>query len=77
MAGSDAATGVAVQLFDGQDTSVQPLPNGSTSAEYNVVNNAVDMRFLAKLVRTAAALNASGVKAGSVSSTVTLYMNYE
>ena len=70
---ADGASGVAVGLWGGADLSTQFVPNGAISVEYPVVNQSVDMSFIAALMRTGA--NAPG--AGAVKSTIGLVVNYE
>lgn len=70
---SDGATGVAVAIWGDSSQSTQLTPDGLTSAEYTVSNQAVDMTFLARLMQT----GDTTPTAGSVRSTVTLTMDYE
>ena len=70
---TDGAEGVAVAIWGDSSQSTQLTPDGLTSAEYTVSNQAVDMTFLARLMQTGTATPT----AGSVRSTVTLTMDYE
>lgn len=70
---SSGATGVAVAIWGDSTQSTQLTPDGLTSAEYTVSNQAVDMTFLARLMQT----GDTAPTAGSVKSTVTLTMDYE
>jgi hypothetical protein len=49
---SSGATGVAVAIWGDSTQSTQLTPDGLTSAEYTVSNQAVDMTFLARLMQT-------------------------
>jgi len=70
---ADSATGVGVGVWGGPAQATQLNPAGSNSVEYAVENNAVNMTFLTKLMKT----GTTAITAGNLKSIVTLTVDYE
>lgn len=70
---NEGASGVGVGIWGGAEFSTQLMPNGSTSAFYNVNNGEVNMSFLAKLIQ----VGDTAPSAGEVKSAITLTVDYE
>lgn len=70
---AEGASGVGVGVWGGPTQATQLNPAGNNSVEYAVSNNAVNMTFLTKLMKT----GTEAVTAGNLKSIVTLTVDYE